>query len=92
MKWKDLLIWSPALLFLVWWKITTYVHDTLNCHVGKTSLPCLWHDTDIQGWIGSGMFLGMLFFIVSALVAAVVQFEVWMRRLEKKLKAGPPVR
>ncbi|MGI4840780.1 MAG: hypothetical protein ACRYF9_24565 [Janthinobacterium lividum] len=86
MRWKDLLIWTPSALFLAWWRVSLWVHDRLGCLGGKSiSSACMWNGTDIQGWIGAGMFFGMVFFIVSTPITAIIQLEIWMRRLEKKL-------
>jgi len=89
MKWKDLLIWIPSALFFIVWRTSIYTHDRLGCHVGKSgSLPCMWNGMDMQGWIGGGMFFGMLCFIVLAPITAIIQLEIWMRRLEKRLASG----
>lgn len=87
MRWKDLLLWAPTLVAFACWRLSLYVQGLLDCHMGKSSaLPCMWGATDLQGWLGGGMFFGMVICLISVPIAVVVQGAICLGRLEKRLK------
>nr|GFD42919.1 hypothetical protein [Tanacetum cinerariifolium] len=53
-----------------------YAYAALGCSIGKSgSLPCIWHGTDVAGYIGAGMWIGMMLFGISLPITLAVFFE-----------------
>jgi hypothetical protein len=48
----------------------------------------MWNGIDLQGWIGAGMFFGMILFWFSLPVAAYISLEIWLQAYKAKLDAG----
>ncbi|CAH0282846.1 cellulose synthase/poly-beta-1,6-N-acetylglucosamine synthase-like glycosyltransferase [Pseudomonas frederiksbergensis] len=86
---RYVLAWLPTTQFLIWLKISTFAYQYLECHGDKgLPLPCMWNGIDLQGWIGAGMFFGMILFWFSLPVAAYISLEIWLRAYKAKLDAG----
>ena len=81
---KYVLACIPSLLLFVWWQASQYAYAALGCSIGKSgSLPCIWHGTDLAGYIGAGMWIGMMLFGISLPITLAVFFEIYIRKPAK---------
>lgn len=85
MRWVMLLAFLPSGVCYVCWKGCLYLTAALGCYIAKSGTqPCIYHGTDLTGWLGGGSFFGMVSFVVSVPLAGIFLFEVWFRRFLAK--------